>query len=82
MPHLDLRDNLLNGLAVPNTTKAKNVNTRVTTRPIAAVDQNKYTTAADMDTALLAAGYTQARLDGMTQNDKVFALRQVHGTIK
>lgn len=82
MPQLDLRDNLLNGQPVPNVTKAKNVSTRVTTRPIAAVDQNKYTTIADMDTALIEAGYTQARLDGMTANDKVFALRQVHGTIK
>jgi hypothetical protein len=29
----------------------------------------------DMDTALLAAAYTQAQIDHMTTNDKVYALR-------
>lgn len=34
-----------------------------------------YASNASLDTRLLALGYTQATLDKMTQNDKVYALR-------
>lgn len=34
-----------------------------------------YDSNASLDTALLADGYTQATLDSMTQNDKIYALR-------
>lgn len=83
MPHLDLRQNRLNGLAVPLTKFAKSMNETKSNpaRPVSSTDQAKYLTAADLDTALLAAGYTQARLDTMTQNDKVFALRQAQNLL-
>lgn len=47
----------------------------------AAVPGGSVTTPANydsntaLDTRLLALGYTQAQLDGMTQNDKVYAVR-------
>lgn len=34
-----------------------------------------YQSHANMDTRLLALNYTQAQIDSMTQNDKVYALR-------
>jgi hypothetical protein len=34
-----------------------------------------YNSNSALDAALIAAGYTQARCDQMTQNDKIYALR-------
>ena len=34
-----------------------------------------YDSQASLDTRLLALGYTQKKLDGMTHNDKVYAVR-------
>jgi hypothetical protein len=39
------------------------------------VTTRDYQSQSNMDTRLLAIGYTQARIDMMTENDKVFAIR-------
>jgi hypothetical protein len=39
------------------------------------VDTRDYQSQADMDTRLLAIGYAQSRIDVMTLNDKIFAIR-------
>lgn len=39
------------------------------------VTTRDYQSQSDMDTRLLAIGYSQARIDLMTENDKVFAIR-------
>lgn len=39
------------------------------------VNTRDYQSQSDMDTRLLAIGYTQARVDLMTENDKVYAIR-------
>jgi hypothetical protein len=39
------------------------------------VSVSDFVSQANMDTRLLALGYTQAQLDVMTENDKVYAIR-------
>lgn len=46
---------------------------QTTTNPLATSDN--YTDVANMETYLLANGYTAAQLRVMTQNDKVYAMR-------
>ena len=39
------------------------------------VNTRDYQSQSDLDTRLIAIGYTQARIDLMTENDKVYAVR-------
>lgn len=41
------------------------------------VDQNVFQSNDSMDTYLKTKSYTQKQLDGMTQNDKIYAIRLV-----
>lgn len=43
---------------------------------LADADMAKFASNAALDTYLLTQGYTQATLDKLTQNDKVYAARQ------
>lgn len=55
------------------TARGGNSNELVSAALLAATASND-----DMDAALLAAGYTQSRIDKMTGNDKVYALRLIN----
>lgn len=66
MPNKDLRDNALGSTIAP--IKSSNV--------VNAADFAVFQNIATMDTYLLTQGYTQAQLDIMTKNDKVYATRQ------
>lgn len=39
------------------------------------IDQSVFQSNASLDTYLLTKSYTQKQLDGMTQNDKIYAIR-------
>lgn len=67
MPHQDITGNNLNRLRIV----LKN-GQAITDAHEAATD-----TIASLDTALLANGFTQAKLDCMTKNDKTFAYRNL-----